>query len=156
MGLNGPYTPQFVVDATKDLRGDAQNVAQVLQQAASAAKLPVHIGAVTIDSGAQSLVHAQVEVDGSSAKHNADVYVALALDHAESQVLHGENGGRHLTYVAVVESLTKVGRVEKGQRFQRDVALKFNAEGAPPKIRVIAFVQESGPGKVLGAAMQKD
>jgi hypothetical protein len=81
--------------------------------------------------------------------------VAVALDHAESQVLRGENGGQHLTHVAVVQELTKVGKLEKGKNFNEDVRLKLMPGSDSKNIRIIAFVQEPGLGRVLGTASQK-
>jgi hypothetical protein len=83
------------------------------------------------------------------------MYVAVALDHAESQVLQGENGGRHLKHVAVVQSLNRVGKLEAGKNLSRDFRVRLNAGTDPANLRVVAFVQESGPGRVLGVAMQK-
>jgi hypothetical protein len=83
------------------------------------------------------------------------VYLAIALDHAESQVLRGENSGRHLVHTAVVVDLEKVGVLKKGSTFSKDVEVKLNSPVDPKNLRVIAFVQESGPGKVLGSALRK-
>jgi hypothetical protein len=99
-------------------------------------------------------LRAHIETDANFEKHNADVYVAIALDHVESQVLRGENGGRHLIHVAVVQELTKVGKLPKAKSFAQNVQLKLKPGTDPKSIRLVVFVQESGPGKVLGAALR--
>jgi hypothetical protein len=71
-----------------------------------------------------------------------------------SEVKAGENNGRKLSHVAVVQSLTKVGSLEKGKSFAQDVQVKLNSKADPGNLRVIAFVQEPGPGKVLGATLE--
>ena len=81
--------------------------------------------------------------------------MAVALDRVESQVLHGENGGRHLTHVAVVQQITKIGKLQKGKSFGETIQLKLKPGTDPKNVRIVAFVQEPGPGRVLGAALQK-
>ena len=102
------------------------------------------------------MLRARIEVDGASASHNADIYGAVALGHAESQVLRGGNSGRHLAHTAVLQSLTKITKLEKGKNFSREIEIKLNLKsGTDPKnVRLIVFAQESGPGRVLGAALQ--
>jgi hypothetical protein len=156
LGLPTAYTPQFIVDGTSEVRAnDASGADKVFRAAVAAPKVPVHINDVTFDSGNPSILHARINADGTSDKHNADVFVAVALDHVESQVLHGENGGRHLTHVAVVTQLVKVGKLPKGKTFDESIQVKLNPGADPKNIRIVAFVQESGPGKLLGAALRK-
>jgi hypothetical protein len=81
------------------------------------------------------------------------VYVAIALDHAESQVSRGGNNGRHLTHVAVLTELAKVGKLETGKSFGQDFRIKLPGP-APTNLRIVAFAQESGPGKVFGAILK--
>jgi hypothetical protein len=152
--LDSPYTPQVVVNGTVNLKlSDSQSVRQTFQNAAMASTLPVTITSVAIDPANPALLHAHVQVDGSSAAHNADIYEAVALDHAESQVLRGENGGKHLNHVAVVQQLSKIGKIEKGKTFSRDIDLKLKPGADLKNTRLVIFVQEGGPGKVLGAAL---
>ncbi|MGB8888704.1 MAG: DUF1223 domain-containing protein [Candidatus Korobacteraceae bacterium] len=154
--LKEPYTPQFVVDGTSEMQAnDQQQVGKVLQQAAALPTVPVSIGAVSIASGNPAVLRTRIEANGGTGKPTADVYVAVALDHVESQVLHGENSGRHLTHVAVVQQLTKIGKLQKGKPFAENVELKLKPGTDPKNVRVVAFVQESGPGQVLGAALEK-
>jgi hypothetical protein len=156
LGLKTAYTPQLIVDGTSEMRAnDPQQVDKVMHEAAAAPKVPVRIGEVSIDAGNPAVLRTRVGADGSSAEHNADVFVAVALDRVESQVLHGENGGRHLTHVAVVLQLTKIGKLQKGKSFDEAVQLKLKPGTDPKNIRIVAFVQESGPGKVLGAALRR-
>jgi hypothetical protein len=154
--LKSAYTPQVIVDGSLEMRANnAEQVRKILEDDLSAPKIPVRIGEVSVDLNNPALLHARIEADGESAKHNADVYVAITLDHVESQVLHGENGGRHLTHVAVVEQITKVGKLQKGKSFAETAQLKLKPGTNPANLRIVAFVQESGPGKVLGAALRK-
>jgi hypothetical protein len=156
LGLKTPYTPQIIVDGTSEMRAnDPQQADKVFHEATAEPKVPVRISEVSVDAGNPAVLRMRIEADGNSDQHNADVYVAVALDHVESQVLHGENGGRHLTHVAVVLQLTKVGKLRKGQRFGETVQLKLKPGTDPNNLRIVAFVQEPGPGKLLGAALRK-
>jgi len=157
LGKKDPFTPQIIVDGDQELtlQSPPPRVKEVLQQARDASKIPVQITGVSADPANPSLLRAHIEAGENSTKHNADVYVAVALSHVESQVLRGENGGRHLVHVAVVQKLTRIGKLSKGKTFADDVELKLTPADDPKNLRVIAFVQESGPGKILGAAQLK-
>jgi len=153
--LNEAYTPQVIVNGTANLKlSDTPRIRETFQQAAAASTVPVTITSVAADPGNASILRARVEVDGSSVERGADIYEAVALDHAESQVLHGENGGKHLVHAAVVEQFSKIGKISKGKNFSRDIELKLKPGTDPKNTRLIIFVQEPGPGKVLGAALQ--
>ncbi len=156
LGEKTVFTPQLIVDGAHEVKaGDPRQIQETLQQAAATPKVPVRIGEVTVDAGDPGILHARIETDANFEKHSADVYVAVALDHVESQVLRGENGGRHLIHVAVVQELTKIGKLPKGKSFSQDVQLKLKPGTDPRNIRLVALVQESGPGKVLGAALRR-
>jgi len=156
LGEKAVSTPQLIVDGTTQVKsGDGKVIVDTLQKAAAAPKVPVRIAALAVDPANPDILRARIETDVNSEKHNADVYVAVALDHVESQVLKGENGGRHLVHVAVVQQLTKVGKLPKGKSFAEDVQVKLKPGTDPKNLRLVAFVQESGPGKVLGAAVRK-
>jgi len=155
LGTSDLYTPQMIVDGTAVLRlNDPQQMRQTLAKAAAAPAIPVRIESVKIEGGNPPLLRARIEAEGISGQHKADVYVAVALNHAESQVLRGENSGRRLTHVAVVEYLKKIGSLDVGKTFSQDFQLKLKSGMEPGNIRIIAFVQQPGPGKVLGAALR--
>jgi hypothetical protein len=109
LGRDGPYTPQFVVDGTTEVRlREPQQMIDALTKAGAVPKVPMRIANVTVDPGNPAILRAHIETDVNFENKNADVFVAAALDHYESQVLKGENGGKHLTFVAVVQELKKV------------------------------------------------
>jgi hypothetical protein len=155
LGLGEVYTPQIIVDGTAELRANPAQELNRIAQRDPAPKVHVRIGPVSVEVRNPPLLRTRIEADGTSDNSNADIYVVIALDHAESQVLQGENGGRHLKHVAVVQSITKIGRLETGRSFSRDFRAKLSPGTNPANIRVVAFVQDPGPGKVLGSAMQK-
>ena len=156
LGEKTVFTPQLIVDGTQQMRlGNPQQIEDLLKKAAATPKVPIRIGEVTVDAGNPTTLRAHLETDANFEKHNADVYVAIALDHVESQVLRGENGGRHLVHVAVVQELAKVGKLQKGKTFTQDIQLKLKPGIDPKNVRLVALLQESGPGKVLGAAVRK-
>jgi hypothetical protein len=153
LGLNDVYTPQVILDGTSELHlNDAKGVQEAFVKADTAPVVAVRIDSIQVDDG---ILRGRVQVDGNSQVHSADVYMVTALDHADTQVLKGENGGHHLSYVAVVENISKIGRLEKGKSFERDFNVKLKPGSDPKNLRVIAFVQEPNFGKVIGAAMEK-
>ena len=148
MRLASPYTPQMVVDGEYQFVGsDRGSAGKALASAGSSPKIEVRITSPKLDDGRTIL---RVDTDILPAK--ADVLVAVAADHADTQVLKGENGGRHLEHVAIVKSLEKVGRAEKGQAFSKDVSI--SAKALAQMSRVIVFLQEPNQGKILGATVE--
>ena len=157
LGRDTAFTPQIIVDGTEEIRNGntPQQVEEVLQRAKTAPKVPIRIGEVIVNGGSPSVLRVHIETGENVAKHNADVYVAIAFDHVESEVLRGENGGRHLVHISVVQELRRIGKLPKGRTFAQDVELKLKPGTDPKNLRLMAFVQESSAGKVLGAALRK-
>src|SRR3954454_3732604 len=146
---NGPYTPQMVVDGSEAFVGsDRPQAGRALAREVNVPKISVKIGSLHFERG-KAL--AQVEIGPVPAK--AEVFVAIALDHAQSQVLRGENGGRQLEHVAVVERLASIGKLNKDEPLSKDVAIKVDH---PEKdYRMVVFVQQGDGGKILGAAVAR-
>jgi hypothetical protein len=156
LGLKTAYTPQIIVDGTSELRlDDPQQAKQVFGKALTAGTLPVRIVSLIAATGTPTVIRGRVEVDQDSGRQEADVYVVVALDRAESQVLRGENNGKHLTHVAVVQDFRRIAKIEKGKGAGQDFELKLKPGIDRTNVRIVVFVQQAGPGKVLGAALRK-
>ncbi len=155
--LKSAYTPQMVVDGSAEFVGNNPSLAtQALQKALAQKKIRVRITEISLDT--PHVLRAHIEADAlpdTSEIRKAEVYLAVALNHAESQVSRGENGGRHLTHVSVVQSLNKIGNVEVGKNFAQDVRIKLDSRTDPNNLRVVAFVQQPGQRRVFGAALEK-
>jgi len=139
-GLDGPYTPQMVVDGGAQFTGgDARRAAVEIEKAANRAKATIVLERT--DNGARVAIE--------SVPHEADVWLAVADDSDTTRVAAGENKGRTLAHVAVVRSLRKIGYVKRGGTFSRQVDLPAGPGGR----RIIVFLQEAGQAHVWGAAM---
>src|ERR1700722_16209005 len=154
LGLKDAYTPQMVVDGVAQVNGsDGRAVAGALETARGRMKIPVRIVSVVAADGKTLRVHLSVDALPEDFKtRKADIFLAVALNRAESHVSAGENKGRDIRHVAVAESIDKVGAVEKEKNFDREVVVKVKA-GDPANLRVVAFVQEADAGEVIGAAL---
>jgi hypothetical protein len=155
-GLDSVYTPQMVVDGAAEFVGSNSALAQkAFAQALNMPKIEVRLSSVSL--GPAQTLRARVEAEAlpsSFSQREAEVYVVLALNHAESHVSGGENGGRTLSHVAVVRDLVKVGSLKHDEAFAQDVQLRLDSGLNTHNLRLIAFVQEPKQGKVLGAAEQ--
>ena len=154
-GLSSVYTPQMVVDGASEFTGsEAATAQQTIAKAGKVQKLAVQLSAIRLVSPAT--LQATVDIPDTSPKagKKAEVFLALALDHAQSQVSRGENSGRTLPHTGVVRKLVKIGELKAGEKFSKGVEFKIDPALKAENLRVIAFVQESGPGPVLGAVQQ--
>jgi len=125
--IDGPYTPEMVVDGAAEFVGsDARQAKQEIEKAARRQKVELHLARTA----------AGVRVETSTAPNAGDVMLALVDDSDASQVTGGENKGHALRHVAVVRSLRKIP-------LPPDAARQ----------RVVVFLQESGQGRVSAAAM---
>jgi hypothetical protein len=134
-GIQGPYTPQMVIDGTTEFVGnDTRRATEEIARARSREKIGVHL--------ARNAAGVAVQID--PAPKAGDVWLALADDSGTSQVSAGENKGRQLHHVAILRSLRKIGAVKKGAGFAQ------NVDVPPGTGRVIVFLQDGGSGKVYG------
>jgi hypothetical protein len=156
LGLSSIYTPQMVVDGSIEFVGSsARSANEAFVQALGAPKIPVRLSSIYLERADILRAHIETEaLTDSFGSREAEVYVAVALNHAESEVSRGENGGLRLAHTAVVRTLFKIGTVELGQNFVQDVQLKLQSGADPRNLRVIAFLQQPHQGRVIGAAVQ--
>jgi hypothetical protein len=154
LGSKEAYTPQMVVDGSTQLNGsDARAVANAIDTARGKTKVPIRVAAVSVENPKTLRVHLAVDpLPGDWKARKADIFIAVALNHAESHVSAGENKGRDIRHVAVAESIGKVGTIEKGKTFDREVVVKVKSAADLSNLRLIAFVQETDGGGVVGAS----
>ena len=139
------YTPEAVIDGAKGLVGsDRRGLTGAIEDAAQQPKTEIRITAEERSSGA---VTANVAVP---ALPKADLYAVLADDHDQSNVGGGENSGRHLTHIAVVRVIQRVGSLSNGFNGQVRVALLNHSQAQA--MRLVVFAQERGTGRILGVA----
>lgn len=153
-GNESVYTPQMIVDGTSEFVGsDSKEAQKAIGKMREEQKLSITTSDLRLTD---DVLRGRVEIPAAQLQgaHTGDVYVAVTLNHAESQVLRGENSGRKLQHVAVVQSLTKIGSVTT-RDFSQQVSLKLHGDTDPANLRVIVFVQVPGTGRVLGATMHQ-
>ena len=156
LGLSAAYTPQIILDGAIELRtSEPQQIGPSIRKEALTPKLSIKIESASVETGQPDTVQGRIEANGELQKRAGDIFVATVLDHVSSQILHGENGGRRLSHVAVVQDITKVGRLEKGKSFDGNFRVKLKPGTDPANLRIVVFVQEPGIGKILGVAMVK-
>ena len=155
LNMRSPYTPQFIVDGATEMRlTNREEIERVFRSAAANPKIPVRVASIRVESGTPANLSGRIDVDGNAEQRRADVFLAIALDRIETKVLRGENRGKNLAHVAVVEYLSKVGVLNPGQQFSQQFRVPLKRDLSTNDARLIVFVQESGNGKVVGAAMQ--
>ena len=138
--LDGAYTPQMVVDGVAEFVGsDARRAKTEIVKAGMRPKAAVRLSR---EAGA-----VRIEVDNIPAA--ADVMLALVDATASSQVTAGENKGRSLLHVAILRSLRKVASVKRGVAYRGQAGLPAGSNAQ----RAVVFLQESGPGRICGAAL---
>jgi hypothetical protein len=156
LGNSDVYTPQMIVDGARELVGsDSRQAEQAIKRALGQEKLQISLSEVAFNT--PGVLRGRIGVASLPASMHlatADIYLAVALSHAESQVLRGENGGRRLQHVAVVRTAAKVGSVTTRSGFEQEASVKVERDAAPSNLRVIVFAQDPKTGRVLGAAMQ--
>jgi hypothetical protein len=146
LGVDGPYTPEMVVDGAMEFVGNNAGQAQrTISQEASQPEL----AGVKISAAGTDQLTIQVKAPVSA----GDAYVLLAIteDNLATKVGSGENGGRTLHHAAVVRELRQLGRLHAGS-FEANVPLKVDKEWKREDLRAVVFVQEGPSGKIQGAA----
>jgi hypothetical protein len=145
--VDGPYTPQMVVDGELEFVGNSAGQAQrAINQASSQPELvEVKISRV---AGTDQLM---VQVKAPASTDNANVMLAITEDNLTTKVGSGENGGRTLHHTAVVRELRQLGRLHDGG-FEANVPITIEKEWKREDLHAAVFVQQGPSGKIQGAA----
>jgi hypothetical protein len=145
-GLRGPYTPEMVVNGSAECNGsDAQKADAAIRHAMQEPKVGVRLRAA-----GDAAVTLEVDALPEGEIRKANVYVTLAAESGTSDVLRGENQGQKLRYVSIAGEIRQVGSATAKAMFSKQLPIRASKE--PAGSRLIAFVQESGTGRILGAA----
>jgi hypothetical protein len=144
-GIEGPYTPQMVVDGDQQFVGnDSSRARQAIAQAAGRPQT----AAIEISARAPGKVEVRVKAAENAA---GEVLLAVTEDNLSSKVRAGENNGRELHHSAVVRKLESLGRLRQGG-FAATVPVSIDKEWKREDLRLVVFVQEPADGKITGAA----
>jgi hypothetical protein len=146
LNLQSVYTPQIVVNGTKEFVGSQENTLRSainsgLEQTPAA---QLTLSDVRLDQGK---VHWRYDVRNAAA--NSSLIVALVQRSATTDVKAGENSGRTLSHVQIVRnfSATGIGMGAKGSG-----ALDLPQGLAGGNEELIAFVQYEDNGQIVAAA----
>lgn len=144
--LEGPYTPQMVVDGETEFVGSDSARAEnaILQATGRQQKADVQLSWITPDK-----LLARVTAAENSAP--ADVRLAITEDNLSNKVAAGENDGRVLHHSAVVRDFRLLGQLNQG-KFQLEIPVKPEQEWKTQDLHAVVFVQRIDDGSIEGAA----
>ncbi|HXO37353.1 MAG TPA: DUF1223 domain-containing protein [Candidatus Acidoferrum sp.] len=144
--VDGPYTPEMVVDGAVEFVGN--NAGQAQHTISQHASQP-EIAAVKITpEGANQL---SIQIKAPATTGNALVMLAITEDNLSTQVGSGENGGRTLHHAAVVRELRELGKLREGS-FEGAAQLKLQKDWKLQDLRAVVFIQNGPSGNIDGAS----
>lgn len=147
--VEGPYTPQMIVDGTDQFVGnDAAHAVRAIQHAAQDPKVKLILSQPVVDGRKIS-----ASVSASAVQTKGDLYAALVDPTDSTEVRGGENGGRRLQHVGVVRSLQRVGSLKDLGAKPVSFSLTAPGDAKPGEMRVVVFAQQSGQGAVVGSVV---
>ncbi|MGH9822324.1 MAG: DUF1223 domain-containing protein [Blastocatellia bacterium] len=150
--VEGPYTPQMVVDGHAQFVGSrVDSCREAITAAERSPKADVSIAIKTSAANSVALTVKVENVPEISHGDSADVMVAITESGLSSNVLRGENAGQNLVHSAVTRKLFRIGSVDhKGFSAEKTVSLASNWKRA--NMKAVVFIQERASRHVIGAA----
>jgi hypothetical protein len=130
MGLKSAYTPQLVVNGTRQVVGSNRAAVYKAIEEASRRKPEGTISLRRTPDG--------VKVEAKTARKDVELVIVTYDTAAATKVRRGENGGKTLANVTIVRSLV------------RPKTLNAHVPVAS-KLGVVAFLQERGTKRIVGA-----
>lgn len=141
--IDGPYTPQMVVNGQAEFVGSSTGRAQQ-----AIAQAGAETGAADVQISPAARDNVMVTVKGSQ---SGDVFFAVTEDNLLSHVGGGENDGRTLRHSAVVRDFRRVGQLKNGE-FSGAVPVTIQPDWKRNDLRAVVFVQDGSSGRILGSA----
>ena len=140
-GLSSTYTPQAVINGSKEMVGSDNNRLQSLVQQSLKQKPPVKLEIKAVSTGKSLTV--SYSTDATDGLLN----IALVQLHAETNVKDGENSGRNLKHTNVVR-VFKTIRLEKGQS---NIIIELPGGLSKNDCHIIGYIQNKGDDRIIAA-----
>lgn len=141
MNLDSAYTPQMIVDGTRELNGtDERGAKKNIAASAQKPKGDLQISLSKKD-GRDDAYTARITASGVDAKVKSQLYLAVTENGLESQVNKGENDGRYLRHSGVVRRLSPMAGFDPAK--PNEATVRIEKDWKPENVRVIAFVQQA-------------
>jgi hypothetical protein len=146
--LESVYTPQAVIDGAAEVLGsDRAALTRAVARAASAPKAEIRIDAVQWTG---DTLHFVVR---AAQPNRGRMTMVIADDAAQSSVARGENAGRTLHHVAVVQVMKTVpADAADGRPLELKLPSSPRLEGQ--KVRLVVFICDGSPKRVLAVTEQ--
>lgn len=141
----GVYTPQMVVNGETAFVGSNRDALQRAIDASLARKADQRLSLNAKISGPRQLT---INYQANNAPENSAVYLALVRKRASSSVKSGENAGRRLNHINVVETLNNTPLTNAGGSIKIDLSSR-ETDG----LILVGFIQDKSSGRI-GAATE--
>lgn len=143
--VDGPYTPQMVIDGHLQFVGN--NVAALQRNLELASAQPK---AAQVSLQWEAGDHLKIAVQAPEKTH-AHVFLAVTENGLTTAISGGENSGRTLRHAAVVRELRELGSVQNGA-FEKTVEAAPHSGWNAANLKAAVLVQDSDDGPIVGAA----
>lgn len=145
LGLPAIYTPQMVVNGSKEFLGsDGQAARSAVQEAGKVQTSALGVSAEVKDAQATVIIR----VPAAAAERPGDLLLVVTEAGLSTEVRRGENAGRRLLHAPVVRTLTRVGDAQAGDV---QTEIKLSPGWKLENVRLVAFVQTKGNRHIVGA-----
>jgi hypothetical protein len=141
------YTPQMIVNGQAQFVGsDEQRARKEILKAAQGSTAKVDLAI------AGDMVNIKATGMPAGAK-DADVLLAITESHLDTDVQHGENGGRKLSHTGVVRSIANIGRIDnsKGGNYVAQAHYHLDPSWKPENLKLVVFLQHRRTKRIWGA-----
>lgn len=152
LSVDGPYTPQMVVNGRKEFVGsDSITLRQALRQDLRETHIQLQILSATLSEKKLDLRFA---LRNATTQEPLDIIAVLTDDTVQSKVLRGENSGKSLQHISVARILSRVA-VTMGNAEQStylSIPEDFHIAGNSGH-HLVLFAQKQHQGAILGATI---
>lgn len=155
-GNGSAYTPQMIVDGSKEFVGSRSREARTsIEEAARRTKTQVSVTEITSERAGSRALEIAIPASADATSKQGDIWLAVTESGLQSAVKAGENSGETLQHAPVVRVLRKVGdfRAQDGAKLQTTVTLekKWRSEN----VSIVVFLADHRDGKIFGASFLK-
>ncbi|MES2278791.1 MAG: DUF1223 domain-containing protein [Bacteroidota bacterium] len=145
LNLDGVYTPQAIVNGRTEFVGsDEGKMHNAIQQSLTKAAIAELILSNVKIGGNKATLQYHV----SGAQGNSNLLLAVIEKHAQSQVKAGENNGRMLPHINIVQKLQTISFKNDSGNAEISLPDGFNTK----EWGIVGFVQSSRNGEIQAAS----